>query len=141
MKEYGEINKNLLGQLLAAYRKKHGFTQQAIADYLDLERSTYTKYERGRKPEIDVVAKLCELYQVTADEFLSVFLVESDDGVSSPMARLNAPKSKAQPDGKIALLTPEEMKLIEIYRKTVRKDDIVDYARSVLSEETEESGK
>ncbi len=137
MKEYSKISAKLFGQLLAAYRKKNGFTQQMIADYIGSERSTYAKYETGRKPEIDVLAKLCTLYGVTADEFLSVFADTEEKPEITAVARLKAPKPEMK-EGKIVLITPEEYQLLEIYRKSVRKDDIVDYAKTVLSEENTE---
>lgn len=136
MKEYSKISAKLFGQLLAAYRKKNGFTQQMIADYIGSERSTYAKYETGRKPEIDVLAKLCTLYGVTADEFLSVF-EDEQKSVISPTARLNAPKPEEK-EGKIVLISSEEAQLLEIYRKSIRKDDIIDYAKTVLYEENNE---
>lgn len=137
MKEYGKINAKLFGQLLAAYRKKNGFTQQMVADYIGSERSTYAKYETGRKPEIGVLAKLCTLYGVTADEFLSVFADGEENAGITPAARLKAPKREMK-DGTIILITPEEKQLLELYRKSVRKDDIIDYAKTVLSEENNE---
>lgn len=51
--------------IIRALRKERGLTQQQVADYLHLDRSTYAYYESGRtKLSIDVVVKLAHFYRV-----------------------------------------------------------------------------
>lgn len=46
------------GANIAAYRKMCGFTQQQVADMLNLNRTTYTKYETGvSEPSIEIMKK------------------------------------------------------------------------------------
>lgn len=46
-------------------RKERGLTQQQVADYLNLDRSTYAYYESGRsKVSIAIVVKLAHFYHV-----------------------------------------------------------------------------
>ena len=47
-------------------RKKKGLTQQAVADCLNIDRSTYAYYESGRtKLNVDIVVKLAYFFQVS----------------------------------------------------------------------------
>ena len=52
-------------------REDHDLTQREIADYLNMHRSVYCRYESGER-EIPTwaVLKLAELYQTTTDYIL-----------------------------------------------------------------------
>ena len=52
--------------LLRELRKKNGLTQQHVADFLHLDRSTYAYYESGRtKVNIDILLRLSRFFQVS----------------------------------------------------------------------------
>ncbi|MCL2301576.1 MAG: helix-turn-helix domain-containing protein [Firmicutes bacterium] len=52
-------------EIIRKLRKERGLTQQQVADYLQIDRSTYAYYESGRTlTNIDVVVKLAHFYQV-----------------------------------------------------------------------------
>ena len=56
---------------LAAIRKKHGASQQEVADYLGVTRQGYGNYETSaREPDFETLLKLGEFFQVTIDEIL-----------------------------------------------------------------------
>lgn len=60
------------GEFLAAMRKSKGYTQQAVAEWLNLSNKTVSKWESGAGlPDIAVLPALAELYGVTADEILA----------------------------------------------------------------------
>ena len=47
-------------------RKENSLTQQQVADYLQLDRSTYAYYESGRtRVSIDIMVQLAHLYKVS----------------------------------------------------------------------------
>ena len=47
-------------------RKQKGFTQQQVADHLQIDRSTYAYYESGRsRLSINIVVDLAHLFQVS----------------------------------------------------------------------------
>ena len=49
-------------------RLEQGLTQKQVADYLRIDRSNYSKYERGlllMTP--DMIRQICKLYNVSAD--------------------------------------------------------------------------
>lgn len=56
---------------LTELRIDHGYTQRYIADYLDINRSTYSYWETGTaEPSIDALIALADLYCVTLDNLL-----------------------------------------------------------------------
>ena len=73
MKKFLGIAEEKLGEVMKRYRMEHNYTQKKVADYLGIDRTTYTKYETVRKPEIDVIMKLAALYDISVDEFLAEF--------------------------------------------------------------------
>lgn len=52
-------------------RVDHSYTQQQVADYLDVRQNTYSQYEIGvLNYPLDVVIKLADLYEVSVDYLL-----------------------------------------------------------------------
>ena len=53
-------------KLLKTLRKENGLTQQQVADYLHLDRSSYAYYESGRtKINIDILMRLAKFFQIS----------------------------------------------------------------------------
>lgn len=49
--------------------------QKEVADILGIQQSAYSKYEKRRaKLQVDDLIKLCEFYNVSADEILGIKL-------------------------------------------------------------------
>ena len=60
------------GEFLAALRRSHGYTQQQVAEQLNLSNKTISKWESGNGfPDVTVLPALAELYGVTADDILA----------------------------------------------------------------------
>ncbi len=60
---------------LKELRKKRGLYQKDIANYLEVDRTTYVKYETGAsEPDTETLSKLADLFNVSLD-----FLVGRDD--------------------------------------------------------------
>ena len=54
-----------MNKIIRDLRKEKGLTQQQLADYLGIDRSTYTYYESGHtKLKADVIVKLAHFYQI-----------------------------------------------------------------------------
>lgn len=54
--------------ILKAERKKHGYTQQQVADILHIGRPAYSLYETGTNtPTLENLIKLSDLYKVSLD--------------------------------------------------------------------------
>ena len=62
-----------LKQKLKILRENHDLTQNQVASYLNVERSTYAYYEIGKtKPSIQNLLKLAELYTVSLDFLVGI---------------------------------------------------------------------
>lgn len=62
----------LLSAKLVELRQQCGYSQQEVADYLGLTREGYSHYERNtREPNLEIVIKLCELYQIDINELIN----------------------------------------------------------------------
>lgn len=59
------------GKFIAECRHRLGFTQQELADHLNLSNKTISKWESGAgSPDISNLAELAEVLGVTADNLL-----------------------------------------------------------------------
>jgi len=57
--------------LIRTLRKANGLTQQQVAEYLHLDRSTYAYYESGRtKINIDILMRLARFFQVNLGQLV-----------------------------------------------------------------------
>ncbi len=65
------MEKKTMGAFLAALRKANGYTQQEVADKLNVSNKTVSKWECDDGcPEIMMLPAIAELYSVTVDEIL-----------------------------------------------------------------------
>lgn len=57
-----------LGERLKELRKEHRYTQEFLADYLNVTRPAIGNYEKGiNEPPLQTLVKLADLYQVSLD--------------------------------------------------------------------------
>lgn len=71
-------------QMLAAnlklLREQHRLTQKQVADALNIERSTYTYYERGRTlPTFSTICKLSRIFNVSIDSLAGMDMPEETE--------------------------------------------------------------
>ena len=60
-----------IGEKIIQLRTKAGFSQEQLAEKVDVSRQSVSKWEMDQAlPQIDKVLLLCELFQVTTDELL-----------------------------------------------------------------------
>ena len=63
----------MISDQIKFYRKSLGFTQQEVAERLNISRQGYLYYEKGtREPNIETIKKLCIIFDCTADELLEL---------------------------------------------------------------------
>lgn len=63
----------MLGERLAEVRKDHGDTQQMLADRLNVTKFTISNWEQEKsEPAHELLAKICRLYNVSADYLLGI---------------------------------------------------------------------
>ena len=111
------MGKSELGKNLRALREKCGFTQQQLANALNIDRSTYSYYEAGKtSPDIPALIALANIFSVSTDELLgqeaSVSFVR--DSGSSRLRRSS--KRGNENDSHIYDLKKDELQLIAYYR-------------------------
>lgn len=62
-----------LGNRLAELRKKHGLSQEELADQLGVSRQAVSKWERGEaSPDTDNLIELARIYGISLDELLGL---------------------------------------------------------------------
>lgn len=68
-----------LGFFLREKRKAHKFTQQDVADVIDITERALSNIENGKsEPELDTVLKLCDLYGVLGNEIVRYYKRSSE---------------------------------------------------------------
>lgn len=79
------------GRNISKYRRQCGLTQQQVADILNLNRSTYTKYETGiSEPSIEILKSIASIFDIDYNAALGfegsgASFSDSDE----PFAKLN----------------------------------------------------
>ncbi|PZE19236.1 helix-turn-helix domain-containing protein [Paenibacillus xerothermodurans] len=67
------MEKNIIAQRIRAFRKLKGFTQNELADQLDVSIAILGAIERGtRKPDAKIIAKISEVLGIDPEELLPV---------------------------------------------------------------------
>lgn len=90
------------GARIYELRRACGLTQQAVADRLQIHRTTYTKYETGRAtPDQQGLVRLAEIFGVSVDCLLGHC---SDNHV-------------ADTAGETVSLSAEEQALVQLFRR------------------------
>ena len=63
----------MLGTKLADLRKRHGYSQEALAEKMGVSRQAVSKWERGEStPDTDTLIELAKLYNVSVDYILGL---------------------------------------------------------------------
>ncbi|MGN1066865.1 MAG: helix-turn-helix domain-containing protein [Candidatus Fimimonas sp.] len=58
---------------LKELRLEKGFTQQQIAEMLDIRQQSYTRYEYGTgEPSLDTLVKIAKIFDVSTDYLLGL---------------------------------------------------------------------
>ncbi len=80
----------MLGTKLADLRKRHGFSQEALAEKMGVSRQAVSKWERGEStPDTDTLIELARLYEVSLDE-----LVGNERNQTAEKSETNSEKQK-----------------------------------------------
>lgn len=63
----------MLSEQIKLFRKKMNLTQQQLGDFLQVSHDTVSLWEKNKsKPDIEMLKKLCILFNCTADELLEI---------------------------------------------------------------------
>jgi transcriptional regulator with XRE-family HTH domain len=65
------VEKLTFGERLKKLRLERNLTQEALAEKLQIVKSTITKYEKNsRKPEFEILVKMADFFETTTDYLL-----------------------------------------------------------------------
>lgn len=118
----------MLNENLRYARKQCGYTQQQVADYLEVNRSSYTYYEVGENSlPIEMLPSLCKLFGVSAD-----WLLHDDPVLSSVDTQLTNWEGNGLPG--LAKLSSEERSLLLLLRKYDLTENVTEYVHKVVKE-------
>lgn len=113
-KSFGGTN-SFLAERLRQARLQAGYSQQNIADALNVNRATYTYYETGKtSPDPVTLGKIARICGAPIE-----FFFEEEDTPNRPLFltdRERCPKKPFPNPNKIGELTPDEKKLIALLR-------------------------
>ncbi len=124
----------MLSDTLKLLRSQNGYTQQNIADFLGIERSTYSYYETGKtQPSTSIIARLSCLFSVGLEEFIPHSYKPTsvlDLACSSPNDNLYFNKTE-----RFGYLSPEEQQLVMHFRAYPDKRRFFDTVKSIVLDE------
>ena len=121
----------MLSDRLRYLREKNGYTQRQVAEYLNIERSTYTYYEIGKtKPDLEALKKLSAFFHVSID-----YLLENKTVLRGEYAPYDLDRSRE--DGMTGL-PDEEKLLLRLYRKlnTEAKKSLLENMARILKNQS-----
>lgn len=131
MKKFLGIGARELGETLKKNRRRSKLTQKNVADVLGIDRSTYARYEMGRKPTVDSLIRLAAVFGMTLEELLAPFFADERDA-TTPISVVSAPRLPAATQEDLGSLSEDEIKLVLIYRNSLRKNVIMENAVGTL---------
>ena len=89
------------GKLIAELRKKHGLTQQQLADKLNLSNKTISKWESGSgSPDISNLPVLAEAFGISVDELLKGELNKQESDTNLDVPKDCSPRKELTPKQK-----------------------------------------
>ena len=103
--------KKYIGNQIKTFRKSAGFTQDELAKRLNTTKQTISRYEKGeRKANQDMLFKLCDIFNVSIDDF---FPVLSKNAVESTNSIPDDPDLLTQQiTDKVVQLTTQNKKIV-----------------------------
>lgn len=85
------LDENKMGDRLAILRVNAHYSQEKIAEKLNMDAKAYGKYERGKThPSLDIVIALSDIYKVSTDYILTGKEHSGSQRVSSMLEKYDA---------------------------------------------------
>ena len=104
-----------VAEKLRHYRESCALSQQQVANALNIDRSTYTKYETGKSdPNINTLVKIAKIFNIDPVELLPTNNAEDD--------RVSRLRDITRADSPIFQLSKDERGLIAKYRALNREE-------------------
>ena len=85
----------VLAEKIVFLRKRKGWSQEELADKLDISRQSVSKWELGASiPDLDKIIRLSELFDVTTDYLLKDDAREISSNVSEVFEEVSEPSAR-----------------------------------------------
>ncbi|MCL2507607.1 MAG: helix-turn-helix domain-containing protein [Oscillospiraceae bacterium] len=127
----------MLAETLRKLREESGYTQQNVADFLGIDRSTYTYYETGNtRPKVSTLTKLSHMYGVGLAEIVPHSYREPEDltvSLDEPLPDIGDETLR-----RFRALTRKERELVMLFRACSDKDTLLAQARELLTVDGED---
>lgn len=109
-----------IGSTLLKNRKRKNYTQQEVADLLEVSQSTYCDWESDRTiPKTENILKITQLYDLDINELL--LPNEKVSIVNSPNTINNSPNSKVETPEALLKVAEGLEKLIVLVEQMIKK--------------------
>lgn len=130
----------MISKTLKSLRIQNGYTQQNVAEFLGIDRSTYSYYETGKtRPSTEVLARLSFLYHVSIDDFVpSSYKKASDLNLECSIPE---GLSLYENTERFSNLTFEEQQLVLYFRACTDKRGFIDAVLDVVERDTKSEEK
>lgn len=128
----------MIGERLRYLRMANRLTQREVADILKIHRTTYAYYETGRSnPDLETLSALSRIFGVSID-----FLVTGTNNEKRKVVMDNPSQYDAgdYPEY-LSALTPDEKRLVMMYRVLSEKQQIIDILTKKYIEEISKSAE
>ena len=80
----------MLKDNLIILRNTHGYSQEQVAEKIEISRQAYSKWENGSTvPDIEKCKRLADLYGVTLDSLISTTTIDGKSVIPPPQAGKN----------------------------------------------------
>lgn len=104
------------GDVLRKLRMERGLTQQAVADALNVNRSTYSFHESGKtQPDLQRMTALSRIFDVPLEQMVE--LLSKPGEMESAGKKKRASKKVSAWPVQLGELKPEEKSLIAVFRR------------------------
>lgn len=131
------MSQNNLGKILRGLREKCGYTQQQLANVLNIDRSTYSYYESGKtSPDIPSLITLANIFAVSLDELLGQE-TEAPFVADSQFSKRIIGKKPIENNSHIYDLKKDELQLIAYFRaaSAEKRLKMLENAKKITEEE------
>lgn len=111
----------VLGEKIICLRKQKGWSQEQLAEKLDVSRQSVSKWESGTSvPELDKIVRMSSIFEVTTDWLLKD---EAEEEISENSARIVVDESKKERKESVCrtLMAEEAEEFIETMKQAARK--------------------
>ena len=122
----------MIGDVLRNLRVKAGYSQQQLANALQIDRSTYSYYEIGKTmPSISTLRVLSNIFQISVDELIEGDTLPTDSWDTVALF----PNSEIQ-EKRIFDLSNEERQIVCYYRllDVKEKQKFLSFGASIIRE-------